>query len=96
MTASDRIAGGIFSSQLRIQLGIHALDISADVKNAVLSNIEAISGFPATEKMLVKDAYSAAIDRMFLIAVAGCGAASLAALIIGRGKITVSKAAAAL
>ncbi|KAF9484264.1 ABC transporter [Pholiota conissans] len=87
------IAGGIFSSQLRIQVGNHAPNLSADIKNAVLSNIEAISQLPEAEKILVKAAYSAAIDRMFLIAVAGCAAASVAALIIRRSRITVSKTA---
>lgn len=66
------------------------------MRSAVLSSIETISTLGAVDKALVKAAYSAAIDRMFLIAVAGCGVGSLMSLIIRRRKIVVRSGAAAL
>lgn len=57
----------------------------------MLLGIETLSTLDAADKASVKAAYSAATNRMFLIALAGCGVATLTSLIIRRRKVVVTR-----
>ncbi|KAF9003888.1 ABC transporter [Cyathus striatus] len=79
--------GAVFTSQLKSSLQIFASSLPADVVQDALTSVTAIAHLTPEDKILVVKAYIRAVNRVFLIGIPSSALASMAALLIQRGKI---------
>ncbi|KAF8987151.1 ABC transporter [Cyathus striatus] len=80
--------GAVLTSELKSSLRLFASSLSAEVIQEALSSVSAVAHLTPEDKLLVLKAYIRAVDRVFLIGIPSSALAGIAALLIGRRKIS--------
>jgi len=85
------VAEAVFSSKLKGEIFNVAADLTPEMKAAVLSNVKVAFLLPDAQKSAVLNAYTVAINNVFIIGIPASALASFAAILIPRGKIASSE-----
>ncbi|KAG6901482.1 hypothetical protein C0995_011344 [Termitomyces sp. Mi166 len=90
ITFTQCLGGSIGLAQLHVQLTNYAPELSQEAVIAVLSSVEAIFSLPSGQITSVKQAYTAAINRVMIAGVPFAVLASASAILIARKKLQQS------
>lgn len=85
----NSISSAVFASRLASNLASIQPPLPAEVAAAVRDSVSVVFTLPDVYKDPVMDAYTRAVDDVFLIIVGGAAFCSLSALLISRGRVNV-------